>query len=104
MSEQPKVSFLLPVQIQDWEHSHEVWSIVDHIEYRRYTFSVTMTHSSITLTNLSFINLVTIFRRSSSPRNPVYTRRVDPSVLGFSLLSHRHSFIILFFNSHFIDS
>jgi hypothetical protein len=30
---------------------------------------------------------------SSSPtRNPVYVRRVDPSVLVFSLLSHRHSY------------
>jgi len=30
-------------------------------------------------------NLVSIFRCSSPPHNPVYVRSVDPSVLGFSL-------------------
>jgi hypothetical protein len=30
----------------------------------------------------------------------VYTRRVDPSVLVFSLSSHRHSYISLLFSSH----
>jgi hypothetical protein len=37
------------------------------------------------------INLVFILRCSSSPSNPVYVRRVDFSVLVFSLSSHRHS-------------
>jgi hypothetical protein len=37
------------------------------------------------------INLVSIFRCSSPPHNPVYTSRVDPSALGFSLSSHRHN-------------
>ena len=37
------------------------------------------------------INLVSIFRCSSPPRNLVYGRRVDPSPLDFSLSSHRHS-------------
>jgi hypothetical protein len=43
--------------------------------------------------NFSFINLVFIFRCSSSPCNPLYARRVDSSALVFSLSSHRHSFI-----------
>ncbi len=49
--------------------------------------------SPLTLGNFPSINLVFIFRCSSSPRNPVYPRRVDSSVLVFSLSSHRHSFI-----------
>ena len=75
---------------------------------RRRTFSVTISHSPITLVNLSCINLVSIFTcsrcSSSSPlHNPVYPSRVDPSVLDFSLSSHRHSYISLLFSSHFID-
>ncbi len=60
-------------------------------------------HSPITLANFSSINLVYIFRCSSSPNNPVYTRHVDSSPLGFSRSSHRHSYIGLVFNSRFID-
>ena len=40
--------------------------------------------------NLLSLNLVSIFRCSSPPHNPVYVSRVDPSVLGFSLSLHRH--------------
>ncbi len=58
----------------------------------------------LTLTNISSINLVSIFRCSSSPRNPVYVRSVDSSALVFSLSSHRHSYIGLVFSSRFIDS
>ncbi len=36
--------------------------------------------------------LVSIFRCSSSPNNPVYVRRVDFSNFVFSLSSHRHSY------------
>jgi hypothetical protein len=39
--------------------------------------------------NLSSINLVSIFRCSSPPRNPVYVRCVDPSVLPFSHVTVR---------------
>ena len=48
------------------------------------------------------INLVFIFRCSSSPRNPVFTRRVDSLPLVFSLSSHRHSEIgfYLYFSLH----
>jgi hypothetical protein len=45
-------------------------------------------HTHITLANLSFVNLVFIFRCSSPSCNPVYARHVDPSALAFSLSSH----------------
>ncbi len=48
-----------------------------------------------TLANLSFINLVSIFRCSSPTRHPVYVSRVDPSDLDFSLSSYQHSYIDL---------
>jgi hypothetical protein len=47
--------------------------------------------------------IVSIFGCSRPPRNPVYVRGVDPSVLVFSLSSHRHAYISLLFSSHFID-
>jgi hypothetical protein len=63
------------------------------------------THPSHSQTfRLSSINLVSIFRCSSPPINPVYTRRVDPSALVLSLSSHRHSYIGLLFSSHFIHN
>jgi hypothetical protein len=52
----------------------------------------------------SSINLVSIFRCSSSPSNPVYERRVDFSDLVFSLSSHRHSYLGFVFDSRFLDS
>ncbi len=67
-------------------------------------FTITITHSPITLANLSFINLVSIFRCSSPPRNTVNVRRVDLSTLAFSLSSHRHSYISLLFSNSFIVS
>jgi hypothetical protein len=51
-----------------------------------------------------YINLVSIFRCSSSKTNPVYGRRVNSFVLVCSLSSHRHLFIPLIFGSRFIDS
>ena len=39
-------------------------------------------HTHPSLSNLSPLNLVSIFRCSSPPRNPVYARRVDPSALA----------------------
>ncbi len=61
------------------------------------------TCSPITLANISSINVVFIFRCSSSTNNPVYVSRVDSSSLVFSLSSHRHSYIDLVFSSCFID-
>ncbi len=43
--------------------------------------------------NLSPLSLVSIFRCPSPPWNPVYVRRVDPSVLAFSLSLHRPPYI-----------
>jgi hypothetical protein len=40
---------------------------------------------------------------SLGPCHPVYTMRVDPSLLAFSLSSHRHSSISLLFSFGFID-
>jgi hypothetical protein len=62
------------------------------------------THTHPSLTNHSSINLISIFRCSSSARHPVYARRVDPSPLVFSLSSRRHSYIGLLFRSRFIIS
>ncbi len=61
------------------------------------------THPS-ELGNFSSINLVFVFRCSSSTTNPVYVSRVDSSFLVFSLSSHRYSYISLLFSSLFIDS
>ncbi len=51
-----------------------------------------------------YLNLVFVFRCSSSTTNPVSVRRVDSSFLVFSLSSHRYSFLSLLFSSRFIDS
>jgi hypothetical protein len=61
------------------------------------------TYSPITLANILSINLVSIFRCSSPPSNPVYVSRVDPLTLVFSLSSYRQSYISLVYSSRFID-
>ncbi len=53
--------------------------------------------------NLSFVNLVFIFRCSSSTTNPVYESRVNLLVLVCSLSLHRHSYIGFICNTRFID-
>jgi hypothetical protein len=60
-----------------------------------------ITYSPITFTNFVLINLVSIFRCSSSSCNPVHVRHVDSSTLVFSLSSHRYTFLRLFFSFHF---
>jgi hypothetical protein len=54
--------------------------------------------------NLNLVNLVSIFRCSSSKTNPVYGRRVNSLLLVRSLSSHRYSYILFIFGSRFIDS
>ncbi len=72
--------------------------------FRRAVFSSHLKPRVVNiLGNLSTINLVSIFRCSSSPHNPVYVRRVDPSPFAFSLSSHRYSYIRLLFTFHFIS-
>lgn len=95
---------LLVVQIEGRQHSRQVCSTEDHLEYRRRTCGVQITHSPFTLGNYSFINLVYVVRYYGSSHHLEYDRPVDPSVLAFSLSSHRHSNISLFFSSRFIDS
>ncbi len=79
--------------------------------YLRATFSsmikclsYEVSHSPLTLTNFSYINLVFVFRCSSSTTIPVSVSRVNSSFLVFSLSSHRYSYISLLFSSRFIDS
>ncbi len=48
-------------------------------------------------------HLVSIFRCSSPPRNPVYARRADTSALDISLSSHRQSYVRILFSSRFIS-
>jgi hypothetical protein len=48
-------------------------------------YLISFSHSPITLTNISVINLVSIFRCSSSKTNSVYVRRGNSLVLGCSL-------------------
>jgi hypothetical protein len=66
------------------------------------------TYSPITLANLSSVNLVSIFQVGVPVPHTTQcilyvTRCVDPSVLPFSLSSHRHSYIRLIFTFRFID-
>ena len=70
---------------QQHNNSRQGCSATDYFKYRRRTCSVTITHSPITLANLESINLVFIFRCSSSTTNPVYVRRVNSLVLVSSL-------------------
>ncbi len=51
-----------------------------------------LSHIPIALANFSIVNLVSIFRCSSSTVNPVYERHVTSLVLVCSLSSHRHSY------------
>ena len=60
------------------------------------------THSPITHSKLSPINLVSIFRCSSSQSNTVYVRHIGPSVLTFRFSLHRHPHICIPFRSRFI--
>ncbi len=51
------------------------------LTYRCHSYNFYITHTPFTLSNLSPINLVSIFRCSSPPINPWYVRCVDPSSL-----------------------
>jgi hypothetical protein len=85
----------------------------DQFHFRRAAFSVqlkrrvglNLAKAAALRINLNIDgDLVSIFRYSSSPINPVYARSVNSSALVFSLSSHRHSYIGLVFSSRFIDS
>jgi hypothetical protein len=70
----------------------------DQFHFPRAFVSQLKSRGGLALSKISSINLVSIFRCSSSPSNPVYARRVDSSALGFSISSHRHSYKGLVFN------
>jgi hypothetical protein len=55
------------------QHPRNGWSFTCQFECWWGTYHFKNTHSPITLADISFINLVYIFRFSSSPINPVYT-------------------------------
>ncbi len=54
--------------------------------YNKNTYLFKEHNRTVKLQNLSSVNLVSIFRCSSPPRNPVYPRRVDPSVIPWHLV------------------
>ncbi len=88
---------------QTWEHHpstfaarlflrlHTTYWSRHRLTYSPIVLSHRLTYSPIVFTNFSSINLVSIFRCSSSTTNPVYARRVNSLVLVCSLSSHRHS-------------
>ena len=61
------------------------------------------THPSHSETSRLLTSSLSIFRYSSSSSHPVYVRHVDSSSLGYSLSSHRQSYIGLVITSRFID-
>ena len=73
-------------------------------QYRWGVYHFKNTYSPITLGNISSINLVSIFRCSSSAHNSVNPRRVNSSTLVCSLSLHRNSYIGFVFSSRFNDS
>jgi hypothetical protein len=52
------------------QHPRQDCSTTDCLEYRRHTYSFYITHSPFTLSKLSSLNLVSIFRCSSPSHNP----------------------------------
>jgi hypothetical protein len=85
------------------------WIFRGRMDARRYLLQSTMiilTSRNHTLANFSSINLVSISLGIPVPRttsNPVYSRYVDSSSLGFSLSSYRQSYIGLVCNSQVLD-
>ncbi len=69
------------------QYPHQGCSFTYYTQYWWGVYHFKNTYSPITLGNISSINLVSIFRCSSSPNNPVYPRCVDFSDLVFSLSS-----------------
>ncbi len=99
-----RVSFSVTLKAKSREYPRQDYSFTYYTQYWWSACHFKNTYSPITLGNISSINLVSIFRCSSSPNHPVYVRCVDFSDLVLSLSSSRHSCIGLVFNSHFLDS
>ena len=75
-----------------------------YFEYRRRTYNITLAYSPISLTGVSLVNLVSIFRCSSSAHNGVHPRSVDSLTFVYSLSSHRYPYVVFVFSSRFNDS
>ena len=56
----PVLGILLPAEFWMWKYSSKDWSTTDYFDYLRITCDVQITHSPITLGNLSFINFVSL--------------------------------------------
>jgi hypothetical protein len=91
------VSSILKIKMR--HYSCQGGSFTYNSKFRRFVYGFTNTLSSITLVNVSSINLVFIFRCSCPPHNTTYVRRVDLSALAFNLSLHRHSCTSLLFRT-----
>ncbi len=80
--------YLLPKIAQSvkmWTVTRKGYCFTCYPQFRWRTCRISFSHSPITFGNISVINLVSIFRCSSSKTNSVYVRRVNSLVLGCSL-------------------
>ncbi len=68
--------FLSLLFLQDHRETDHFFA-VSGVQFAQSNSGLFHFHHSV-FTNLSWINLVSIFRCSSPPRNPVHARRVDP--------------------------
>jgi hypothetical protein len=77
------------LQLSDihFRNSVVIWKTDLYSQFRWGVHHFKNTYSPITLANISSINVVFIFRCSSSTSNPVYERHVDSLALVFSLAS-----------------
>jgi hypothetical protein len=71
-------------------HRHSYVGFILSFASSIHRFIMSVTYSPIALANFSIVNLVSIFRCSSSTANPVYVRHVTSLVLVCSLSSHQH--------------
>jgi hypothetical protein len=72
------------VQVKMWTPTRKGYCFTCYPQFRWCSYHISFSHSPITFTK-TVINLVSIFRCSSSKTNSVYTRHVNSLVLGCSL-------------------
>ncbi len=75
---------VLNQQVKMWTATRKDCFFTCYPQFGCRTYRISFSHSPITFTNISVINLVSIFRCSSSKTNSVYVRRVNSLVLGCS--------------------
>jgi hypothetical protein len=80
--------------------------VFHHTDTSLYLLSLALALSIHNKLNLSLIVTSSLSLGVPVPTQcmPLYTRRVNSLLLVYSLSSHRHSYIPLIFDSHFIDS